>query len=215
MPLAPKTKRTLVTTALLAPSGLWLFVFLVLPFVAMVVFSFGERAPAGGYQPAFTLTQYANLPARAAAYWNTLILAPVGAFVCLLVAYPAAYYLAVKAELGLSSGSLVVFDTGGGSSQFTFGRGEEVSERFSVNLGAVRITEQFGLDRAVSPETLEGALAEVSKGLSALDGRPAPDALVGMGGAVTNITAVPRAASRSASPPSPASATTSDSHSGR
>jgi spermidine/putrescine transport system permease protein len=98
MPLAPKTKRTLVTTALLAPSGLWLFVFLVLPFAAMVIFSFGERAPAGGYQPAFTLAQYANLPARAAAFWNTLILAPVGAFVCLLVAYPAAYFLAVKAD---------------------------------------------------------------------------------------------------------------------
>ncbi len=30
-------------------------------------------------------------------------------------------YLAVKAELGLEAGSLVVFDTGGGSSQFTFG----------------------------------------------------------------------------------------------
>ncbi len=98
MPLAPKTKRNLVTTALLAPSALWLFVFLVLPFAAMVIFSFGERAPAGGYQPAFTLAQYANLPARATAFWNTLILAPVGAFVCLLVAYPAAYYLAVKAD---------------------------------------------------------------------------------------------------------------------
>lgn len=98
MPLAPKTRRNLVTMALLAPSSLWLFVFLVLPFVAMVVFSFGERAPAGGYQPAFTLAQYANLPARAAAFWNTLILAPIGAFVCLLVAYPAAYFLAVKAD---------------------------------------------------------------------------------------------------------------------
>ena len=64
----------------------------------MVVFSFGERAPEGGYQASFTLAQYANLPARAAAYWNTLALAPAGAFLCLLVAYPAAYYLAVKAD---------------------------------------------------------------------------------------------------------------------
>ncbi|ODT16034.1 MAG: ABC transporter permease [Mesorhizobium sp. SCN 65-12] len=91
-------KRRLVTTALLAPASLWLFVFLVLPFIAMVVFSVGERGPAGGYQAAFTLAQYANLPARSAAYWNTLMLAPVGAFLCLLVAYPTAYYLAVKAS---------------------------------------------------------------------------------------------------------------------
>ncbi len=33
-------------------------------------------------------------------------------------------YLAAKSGLGLPGGSLVVFDTGGGSSQFTFGRGD-------------------------------------------------------------------------------------------
>src|SRR6218665_1532206 len=98
MPLTMTTKRRLVTTALLAPASLWLFVFLVLPFIAMVVFSVGERGPAGGYQAAFTFAQYANLPARAAAYWNTLMLAPAGAVLCLLVAYPAAYFLAVKAN---------------------------------------------------------------------------------------------------------------------
>jgi exopolyphosphatase / guanosine-5'-triphosphate,3'-diphosphate pyrophosphatase len=41
-------------------------------------------------------------------------------------------YLAVQAGLGAPEGSLVVFDTGGGSSQFTFGRGRRVDERFSV-----------------------------------------------------------------------------------
>ncbi|WP_313525758.1 ABC transporter permease [Shinella sp.] len=98
MALTMTAKRRLVTTALLAPASLWLFVFLVLPFIAMVVFSVGERGPAGGYQAAFTFAQYLNLPARSAAYWNTLMLAPVGAFFCLVVAYPTAYYLAVKAS---------------------------------------------------------------------------------------------------------------------
>jgi exopolyphosphatase/guanosine-5'-triphosphate,3'-diphosphate pyrophosphatase len=99
-------------------------------------------------------------------------------------------FLAVKAALGQTSGSLVVFDTGGGSSQFTFGHDDQVDERFSVNVGAVRFTEQYGLDGAVS----EGVVAEARAGMAAdldlLDGRPAPDALVGMGGAVTNIAAV-------------------------
>jgi exopolyphosphatase/guanosine-5'-triphosphate,3'-diphosphate pyrophosphatase len=104
-------------------------------------------------------------------------------------------YVAVKAELGFPAGSLVVFDSGGGSSQFTFGRGDEVSERFSVNLGAVRITEEFGLDGAVTMEALDQALEEVSRSLAALDDRPPPDALVGMGGAITNITAVRHALS--------------------
>ncbi|MBL8419499.1 MAG: hypothetical protein JNK92_02585 [Dechloromonas sp.] len=99
-------------------------------------------------------------------------------------------YVAAKAGLGLNHGSLVVFDTGGGSSQFTFGHDASVDERFSVDVGAVRYTERFGLDRAVSPEVLREAMAAIAVDLARIDGRPVPDALVAMGGAVTNITAV-------------------------
>jgi len=99
-------------------------------------------------------------------------------------------YVAVKAELGLDRGSLVVFDTGGGSSQFTFGEGDEVVKRFSVPVGAVRYTESFGLDDVVEPDVLASALQTIANDLSAIDGRPPPEALVAMGGAVTNITAV-------------------------
>lgn len=99
-------------------------------------------------------------------------------------------YVAAKAGLGLNQGSLVVFDTGGGSSQFTFGHDAVVDERFSVDVGAVGYTERFGLDRAVSPEVLREAMAAIAADLSRIDGRPVPDALVAMGGAVTNITAV-------------------------
>jgi spermidine/putrescine transport system permease protein len=98
MVLAINTKRGMVTAALVAPAVAWLFIFLVLPFIAMVVFSVGDRAPEGGYQPAFTFAQFANLPSRAAAFWNTLVLAPIGSLLCLIVAYPVAYYLAVKAS---------------------------------------------------------------------------------------------------------------------
>ena len=58
-------------------------------------------------------------------------------------------YLAVVAWLGLADAPVVVFDTGGGSSQFTFGRGAAVDERFSVDVGAVRFTDRFGLAKAV------------------------------------------------------------------
>jgi exopolyphosphatase/guanosine-5'-triphosphate,3'-diphosphate pyrophosphatase len=99
-------------------------------------------------------------------------------------------YVAAKAGLGLHQGSLVVFDTGGGSSQFTFGHDAVVDERFSVDVGAVRYTERYRLDRAVSPDVLREAMAAIVADLSRIDGRPVPDALVAMGGAVTNITAV-------------------------
>ncbi|MCC6336429.1 MAG: Ppx/GppA family phosphatase [Myxococcales bacterium] len=99
-------------------------------------------------------------------------------------------YVAARAGLGLDGGGVVVFDTGGGSSQFTFGRGNEVDERFSVEVGAVRFTERFRLDGVVDPPTLKEALAAIARDLQHLDGRKSPDALVAMGGAVTNITAV-------------------------
>jgi exopolyphosphatase/guanosine-5'-triphosphate,3'-diphosphate pyrophosphatase len=95
-------------------------------------------------------------------------------------------YLATIAGLGSPAGTPVVFDTGGGSSQFTFGDGE----RFSVNVGAAKYTERFGLDGAVTPETVAAARAAIGADLERLEGRPRPDAIIGMGGAVTNMAAV-------------------------
>jgi exopolyphosphatase/guanosine-5'-triphosphate,3'-diphosphate pyrophosphatase len=99
-------------------------------------------------------------------------------------------YVAATAALPLARGSRAVFDTGGGSSQFTFGRDGHVHEQFSVPVGAVRYTERFGLADAVAEEVVQEALAAIDADLSALADRPPPDALVGMGGALTNMAAV-------------------------
>ncbi|MDZ4133969.1 MAG: ABC transporter permease, partial [Paracoccaceae bacterium] len=83
---------------LLAPAGLWFLTMLVVPLTVVLIFSFGERGPAGGYVPAFTFDQYANLPARWTAFRNTLTMAPIGTISALLIAYPLAYFLAVRAN---------------------------------------------------------------------------------------------------------------------
>ena len=75
-------------------------------------------------------------------------------------------YLAAKSSLGLDEGSMVVFDTGGGSTQFTFGRGKQVEERFSVDVGAVRYTEQFGLGNAVAPDIVRQAQDAIASDLA-------------------------------------------------
>ena len=99
-------------------------------------------------------------------------------------------YLAAMSGFGLTQGSLVVFDTGGGSSQFTFGHGEHVDEQFSVNVGAVRFTERYGLSGPVSEDVLAAARDEIAGDLAQLDGRPRPGELVALGGAATNLAAV-------------------------
>ncbi len=85
-----------VTAALLAPTSMWFLIMLIFPLIVILVFSFGERAAAGGYAAGFTLEQYANLPSRLKAFQNTMIIAPAGTLLSLLVAYPLAYYLALR-----------------------------------------------------------------------------------------------------------------------
>jgi spermidine/putrescine transport system permease protein len=89
-------RSKLVTAALVAPAGAMFFFLLLLPLVVVLVFSFGQRAEAGGYAPAFTFENYLNLGARSKAFLNTLVLAPVGTLITAIIAYPMAYFLAVR-----------------------------------------------------------------------------------------------------------------------
>ena len=94
----PRPWRSRVATALLLlPSGAWYALLLVVPLVILLVFSVGERAPEGGYAPALQLDNYLRLPTRGTAFLNTVLLASAGTALCLLIGYPAAYYLATRA----------------------------------------------------------------------------------------------------------------------
>jgi len=85
-----------VAALLLVPAALWYLTFLVLPLAVLVVMSLGERSPNGGYAPALTLEQYANLGTRITPIVNTLGLAILNTAICLVVAFPLAYVLAHK-----------------------------------------------------------------------------------------------------------------------
>jgi spermidine/putrescine transport system permease protein len=89
-------RSPVVTGLLLLPAGALFFFLLILPLIVMLVFSVGERGPAGGYVPAFTFDNYLNLPARGQAFINTLTLAPLGTLLTAIIAFPMAYFLAIK-----------------------------------------------------------------------------------------------------------------------
>lgn len=99
-------------------------------------------------------------------------------------------YLAILSGLPLQGGDLVVFDTGGGSTEFIFGHGTEVTKRFSVNLGAVRITENYLKSDPVTPDEVKAALAQIDKEFAEAGVEGSPAQLVGMGGTVTSMGAV-------------------------
>ena len=87
-----------LTAALLAPAAVVFIFLLIVPLVVVLVFSFGVRAPAGGYQAGFTLDNYLNLGARGKAFTNTLTLAPLATLITAIFAFPMAYFLALKAN---------------------------------------------------------------------------------------------------------------------
>ena len=97
-------------------------------------------------------------------------------------------YLAVVSGLGAGKGRVVVFDTGGGSTEFIFGEGEEILERFSLNVGSRQPTEEFCKSDPVTDGELAAMVAHLEREFGRLEG--GADALVGMGGTVTSMGAV-------------------------
>jgi spermidine/putrescine transport system permease protein len=94
---AGQSGRTATTAIMVAPAAAFFMVLLILPLVVVVIYSFGDRAPAGGYAPAFSFDNYANLASRGKAFLNTLTMAPLGTVLCAVIAYPLAYFLALRA----------------------------------------------------------------------------------------------------------------------
>lgn len=85
---------------------------------------------------------------------------------------------------------IVIFDTGGGSTEFIYGHGTELKKRFSVNLGAVRITENYLKSDPVTRDEVAAAIAEIDKEFGEAGVEGSPKQLVGMGGTVTSMGAV-------------------------
>jgi spermidine/putrescine transport system permease protein len=96
----------LATAVLLFPAGLWYALLLVAPLLIVAVFSFGAKAPNGGYQPAFVLDNYGQVLARPDPFLDSLRLATLGTISTLLIALPLAYFIATRA--GNRKGLLVL-----------------------------------------------------------------------------------------------------------
>jgi exopolyphosphatase/guanosine-5'-triphosphate,3'-diphosphate pyrophosphatase len=99
-------------------------------------------------------------------------------------------YLAVKSGLGLKEGNIAIFDVGGGSTEFIFGKNDEILKRFSVNIGCIRFTEQFFKSNPVTEQELNSAIEQIESEFDKLQIGTSLDAFVGMGGTITNVTGV-------------------------
>jgi spermidine/putrescine transport system permease protein len=84
---------------LLTPAIVWLLVFLVAPLVIVLIVSLATRGPYGKTVYDFTLGNYiaALDPLYLRAYWRTTWIAAVTTLLCVVVSYPVAYYVALRA----------------------------------------------------------------------------------------------------------------------
>jgi spermidine/putrescine transport system permease protein len=81
--------------ALLAPGGLWLLVFFLVPLLIMFVYSFMPRGIYGGVEPGFTLEHYARFfdPLYLEVLQRTFVWSIACTVICLFLGYPVAYLI--------------------------------------------------------------------------------------------------------------------------
>ncbi|MFM7109281.1 MAG: HD domain-containing protein, partial [Planctomycetaceae bacterium] len=102
-------------------------------------------------------------------------------------------FASVQHAFDLSGKNVVVADIGGGSTEVVFATGNLIESIFSTPLGAVRLTEQFGLGEGCEGADLARGLErledDVAAGLKKRTTRPlfAPHFLVGCGGTFTTL----------------------------
>jgi len=107
----------------------------------------------------------------------------------------AAYsFLAVQRGLPLNRRELLVVDVGGGSTEFIRGSERGVSQAVSINIGSVRLTEQFLHSDPVRKEECEKMQLVIERELALLPHQWLKDAsiltLVGIAGTFTTLAAV-------------------------
>ncbi|MCR5731404.1 MAG: Ppx/GppA family phosphatase [Sphaerochaetaceae bacterium] len=86
--------------------------------------------------------------------------------------------------------NLLVFDTGGGSTEFIYGKKEGIENRFSLDLGAVRLTENYLVSDPVKKEEICRARREIVRMLESSLPVSASCQVIGIGGTVTTMSAV-------------------------
>ncbi len=90
-------RRFLVANILLAPTTMWLVLFMVLPLLVVLVYSFGSRGAFGDVVLGFSLHNYAKVFSP---LWFPIILrsfgfAAVATLLTLAMGYPLAYFIAM------------------------------------------------------------------------------------------------------------------------
>jgi exopolyphosphatase/guanosine-5'-triphosphate,3'-diphosphate pyrophosphatase len=94
-----------------------------------------------------------------------------------------------------SSGKTLIFDIGGGSTEFIFSQDKQVLASAGTSLGVVRLTEQFISQHPVDAREYQNLKNHIREQLDRVHfrlGEPSPEKLIGTAGTVTTLAAMDR-----------------------
>lgn len=88
-----KSKNTMAILAMVGPTGIWLFLFLLLPLIYVFAMSFATRGQFGGVEWKLSLSSYKQIfnALYMKVVWKSIVLAFNTSWVCLLISYPFAF----------------------------------------------------------------------------------------------------------------------------
>ena len=92
-------RQAIVTTAMVTPALVLMIVFLALPLLIVIGYSFSGRDAYGGIVPEFTINPYLELlnPVYLPIFYNSFTIAAGTTALCILVGYPIAYFIVFRA----------------------------------------------------------------------------------------------------------------------
>lgn len=99
-------------------------------------------------------------------------------------------YLGALSGLHELPDNIIMFDSGGGSTEFIYANGKNIDDKQSLNVGAVVLTDQFIKSDPVEPKQVMDAkeylISEFDKTLY----KKESCSLIGIGGTITNLAAI-------------------------
>jgi spermidine/putrescine transport system permease protein len=95
-----RRSQSLSAWLLLLPTAAWLVIFFMLPLLVVLVYSFLERGAYGGVVWQATLENYSRAidPLYLVILMRSIMIALLTTLICLVVAYPMAYFIASRAS---------------------------------------------------------------------------------------------------------------------
>jgi len=99
-------------------------------------------------------------------------------------------FLAVAKDLENLEKPILVVDVGGGSTEFVFGKGNQITHWVSLPAGSVRFTEQFLRSDPVRQEEWVTMENEIMKGLAKVSPPQKPFTMAAVGGTATTLASV-------------------------